>query len=251
MWAADTVRIFPEKLFSSGERQWPTQSMLHSCSSWSALSLCFDFSSPCVRTSRSRAGSSPRQGLHPWIPHHSEEISVPTSTPIWEHQQFQTLHPGSKTHFHLAKESCLKIQARAAYFESNKWHFFRQKIAWHPAMLAILAGCWVFKPPSAISCLAAWLHTCSSWALAWGMRASKPTPQELSICMIYMCILHMYGIHICNVAMALPSSDDNIALQPSQHRWCQNTNTIKQSSRYWGYKHHNINPGPNSLNSFL
>lgn len=100
----------------------------------------------------------------------------------------------------------------------------------------------------------AWRRTCSSRALAWGMRAPIPHPRNSAFVWFIWFICAFYttcGIHICNVAMALPSADDSIAAQTSRHHWCQNTNTIKQSSRYWGYKHHNINPDPNSTNSFL
>lgn len=85
--------------------------------------------------------------------------------------------------------------------------------------------------------------------VGWGPPNTRPrhTAFIWFICAFYT----TYGIHICNVAMALPSPDDNIAVQTSRHHWCQNTNIIKQSSRYWGHKHHNINPGPNRLNSFL
>lgn len=143
---------------------------------------------------------------------------------------------GLRAALHLAKESFLKVQVRSRplFWMAN-----------HSGPAVLL----VHQPSTAVSCLSMWFHVPHNHLFAaWGPPSIRP---RHTVFVWFICVFYTtHGIHICNATIAMPSLDDNIAVQTSRHHWCQNANIIKQSSHYWGHKHHNTKALTGSIHSF-
>lgn len=132
---------------------------------------------------------------------HSEDVLVPT----WEYHQLQGLSPDPGASLLLVKESLLKMQATAVHFWANAAHFFWQNIVWAPATLTSLVGCWACELSSAICAQTCDCTLVPHEHLFAGWGPPKTHPRHAAF-IWFICVFYTtYGIHICNVAVALPS----------------------------------------------